>query len=245
MSRKSIFDIRASRLALMFSFVFAFAAMFCHAAEEKGKKGAKADQGTKGAKAPEQNYGAALDGKGTTTMFGVEAKGYRFVYVIDRSGSMGGDGNTALRAAKKELVESIKKLESTNSFQIVFYNERTAKFDPNRNGLAVFATDRNKELAERFLDSIAAGGGTEHEGALRMAFKLKPDVIFWLTDADRPKLDDEQIAKVNQLAAGMIIHTIEFGSGPQKEQDKDNFLQKIAEGNAGEHVYVDVKKLGK
>ena len=196
--------------------------------KKRGRK--RADKADKAAKAPDSNYGPALDGRGRTGMFGVEGVGYKFVYVIDRSGSMGGDGNATLQAAKKELVESIKKLESTNSFQIVFYNHRTAKFEPKGNGLAVFATDGNKDLAERFLDSITAGGGTEHEAAPRLALKLKPDVIFWLTDADRPKLDDEQIARVNHLAAGTVIHTIEFGPGSQKEDDRTIFCRKSPQG---------------
>jgi hypothetical protein len=218
----------------------AFSTSVCFSADDTARKDEKS---ANVAKEPEHQYGASLDGKGRTSMFGIEASGYKFVYVIDRSGSMGGDGNAALKAAKAELLGSIKKLESTHAFQIVFYNERPAVFNPTGNGLAVFANDRNKDLAERFLDSISAQGGTEHEAALRIAFKLKPDVIFWLTDADRPKLDDEQIARINRLASGTIINAIEFGTGPKKEEE--NFLKKIAEGNAGEHVYVDVTKLGK
>jgi uncharacterized protein with von Willebrand factor type A (vWA) domain len=221
----------------------AFGATLCHSADDTGKKDEKNAKPANAAKEPEHRYGPALDGKGHTSMFGVEGAGYKFVYVIDRSGSMGGDGNAALKAAKAELLASIKKLERTHAFQIVFYNERPATFNPKNNGLAVYANDRNKELAERFLDSISAQGGTEHEAALKIALKLKPDVIFWLTDADRPRLDDEQIARINRLAAGTIIHAIEFGSGEKKEGD--NYLKKIAKANAGEHVYVDVKKLGK
>jgi hypothetical protein len=231
--------------------IVGFAAANCRAAEEKGKAGAKAEKAEKsgtssesGAKLhrAEQRYAPLPDGKARTAMFGVEATGYRFVYLIDRSGSMGGDGNAALKAAKAELLASIGKLESTHSFQIVFYNERTARFDPKGNGQTVFANDGNKEAAERFLDSISAQGGTEHEAALRIALKLKPDAVFWLTDADRPKLDDEQIARINHFAAGTVVHSIEFGSGPKKEES--NFLKKIAAANAGEHVYVDVRKLG-
>ena len=95
------------------------------------------------------------------------------------------------------------------------------------------------------MDSISAQGGTEHEAALKIALNLKPDVIFWLTDGDRPKLDDAQIARINRLAAGTIIHAIEFGPGPQNEKEKNNFLKQIAEANAGEYHYVDAKKLGK
>jgi hypothetical protein len=207
---------------------------------KKTEKQEKADPKTK---QPANRYGPALDGKGHTTMFGVEGKGYKFVYVIDRSGSTGGDGNATLKAAKTELLASIKQLESTHAFQIVFYNERPATFDPKGNGQTVYANDKNKEAAEKFLDSISASGGTEHEAALKAALKIKPDVIFWLTDADRPKLDDEQIDRLTRLSAGTIIHTIEFGQGPQNEKDKNNFLQKIADGSAGEHLYLDVKKM--
>lgn len=247
MSRKFSNKVVSSlRAKILFLLVLALGATVVLAADDTTKKKEeKAAKSAKTAKEPEHHYGPSLDGKGHTSMFGLEGSGYKFVYVIDRSGSMGGDGNAALKAAKAELLASIKKLESTHSFQIVFYNERPSIFNPKDNGLAVFANERNKELAEKFLDSISAQGGTEHEAALRIALKLKPDVIFWLTDADRPKLSDEQIARFNNLAAGTIIHAIEFGSGPQNEKDKDNFLKKIAEGNAGEHVYVDVKKLEK
>lgn len=228
-----------------------FAAANGRAGEEKGKSDPQADRADQSGdslksgaktKTEEPRYAPLPDGKARTGMFGVEAKGYRFVYLIDRSGSMGGDGNAALKAAKAELLASIGKLESTHSFQIVFYNERPARFDPKGNGQTVFANDRNKELAEKFLDSISAQGGTEHEAALRIALKLKPDVIFWLTDADRPKLDDAQIARINHFAAGTVVHCIEFGSGPKKGEG--DFLKKIAAANAGEHVYVDVKELG-
>jgi hypothetical protein len=230
-------------LRLFAAFSLLCCANVCLSAEETGKKEQKTAKPPKVSKEPDHNYGTTLDGKGRTSMFGIEGKGYKFVYVIDRSGSMGGDGNATLKAAKAELLASIGKLERTHSFQIVFYNEKPTTFNPANNGLAVFANDRNKELAERFIDSISAGGGTEHDAALRMALKLKPDVIFWLTDADRPKLDDDEIARFNNMAAGTVINAIEFGSGPQK--DKENFLTKIAEANAGEHKYVDVRTLEK
>jgi hypothetical protein len=231
-------------LAKVFLFLtVALGTTVCQAADDTAKKDDKTAKPAKISKEPANNYGPALDGRGRTSMFGVEGKGYKFVYVIDRSGSMGGDGNATLKSAKAELLASIKKLESTHAFQIVFYNERPATFDPKGNGQTVYANDKNKEAAERFLDSISAKGGTEHEAALKVAIKLKPDVIFWLTDADRPKLDEEQIARINRLAAGTVIHAIEFGPGPQNEKEKENFLKKIADGCAGEYHYVDAKKL--
>ena len=246
MSRRISHEIVSGLPAkLVLLLVVALGASVCRSAEETGKKDEKTAKPAKVSKEPEHNYGPALDGKAHTSMFGVEGVGYKFVYVIDRSGSMGGDGNATLKAAKAELLASIQKLESTHAFQIVFFNERPATFNPKGNGLAVFATDGNKDLAERFLDSISAQGGTEHEAALIIALKLKPDVVFWLTDGDRPKLDDEQIERINRLAAGAVINAIEFGPGAQKEKEKDNFLKRIAAANAGEYKYVDAKKLEK
>jgi hypothetical protein len=186
-------------------------------------------------------YDRGLGGKAHTRMFGVQAEGYKFVYVIDRSGSMGGSSSTALKAAKAELLASLNDLEQTHQFQIVFYNEKPTIFnptgDPHR---ALFATERNRAEAERFIDSITPFDGTRHDDALLLALRLHPDVIFWLTDADEPKLSQADLARINRLAAGITIHAIEFGSGPQPEAD--NFLVQIAQQNGGTHQYVDIAK---
>jgi hypothetical protein len=179
--------------------------------------------------------------KGRTTLFGLVGEGYKFVYVIDRSGSMGGQGQGALRLAKGELIRSFKQLDSVHQFQIVFYNERPVVFNPTGTpGRLAFATDDNKQRATRFLDTIVADGGTDHELALRVAIRLHPDVIFFLTDADDPKLTATQLAKIRHLAAGIIIHAVEFGSGA-KPAGK-SFLAELAGQNGGKHVYVDVSK---
>jgi len=43
-------------------------------------------------------------GTARTEVFGVAGEGYKFVYVFDRSGSMGGSGRSPLDAAKEELL---------------------------------------------------------------------------------------------------------------------------------------------
>ena len=180
-------------------------------------------------------------GKGRTVLFGLVGEGYKFVYVIDRSGSMGGDGRQALRKAKAELIRSIKQLDKVHQFQLVFYNERPVVFNPTgSSGRLAFATDENKERAIRFLDTIAADGGTAHEDALRVAIRLRPDVIFFLTDADDPKLTSAQLAKIRRLAAGIRINAVEFGPGPKPAGR--SFLADLAGQNGGKYVYVDVSK---
>ena len=81
---------------------------------------------------------------------------------------------------RAQLIDSLQNLGQTHQFQIIFYNDDPHVFDltgsPNR---LVFATDQNKTLAERFIGSITADGGTEHEDALAMALRMAPDVIFF------------------------------------------------------------------
>jgi len=180
--------------------------------------------------------------KAQVSLFGIQAEGAKFVYVLDRSGSMGGSGGKALAAAKKELLSSIEKLDRVQQFQIIFYNERPKIFNPTgQPGRLAFGTEQNKAEVRKFIESVVAEGGTEHQDALMLALRLHPDVIFFLTDADDPKLTARQLDRIDRMGAGVVIHTIEFGTGPQREAE--NFLVKLAQQSSGEHAYVDVSKL--
>lgn len=180
-------------------------------------------------------------GKARTSLFGVAGEGYKFVYVVDRSGSMGGEGKTALRAVKAELIASLKHLDTVHQFQIIFYNERPSVFNPaGAPGRLAFATEENVRRATRFMDSMTADGGTAHEDALRLAVRLRPDVIFLLTDADEPTLSPAQLEKIRHLAAGIIVNAIEFGSGPKPEGA--SFLANLARQNGGRYRYIDISK---
>ncbi|MEN6407234.1 MAG: VWA domain-containing protein [Thermoguttaceae bacterium] len=180
-------------------------------------------------------------GKARTSLFGVVGEGYKFVYVFDRSGSMGGSGQRALRAAKGELIRSLEPLDTVHQFQLIFYNEQPLLFNPSGTpGRLAFATDANKRRAIRFIESVQADGGTNHEDALRLAIRLQPDVIFLLTDADEPTLTAAQLDKIRTLAAGIVINAIEFGDGPKPAGA--SFLETLARENGGGYAYVDLSK---
>jgi hypothetical protein len=180
-----------------------------------------------------------------TGVFGVTGQGSKFVYVFDRSGSMDGFQGRPLVAAKRELLASIEKLGSVHQFQIVFYNERPTILNPERSATArlMFGTDTDKQSAQSFVRGISADGGTRHLEAIKLALKMKPHVIFFLTDADEPTLTNAELDEVRKLndRVGASINAIEFGSGPQ--QNRENFLVRIARENSGAHVYVDVSQL--
>jgi hypothetical protein len=95
-------------------------------------------------------------------------------------------------------------------------------------------------LVKKFVRGITARGGTEHENALLLAVRLRPDVIFFLTDAEEPRMSPAQLAKIHRLAAGITINTIEFGFGPQA--NSNSWIARLAKQNGGQHVYGDITK---
>jgi len=184
---------------------------------------------------------ADAEGRARTSMFGVSGVGHKFVYVLDRSSSMGGSGQKALKAVKAELVKSLKNLDTVHQFQIIFYNEKPAIFNPSGTpGRLAFASRVNKDRAVRFVESITADGNTNHDDALKLAIRLHPDVIFFLTDGDDPKLSRRELDQIQRMATGITLNTIEFGPGSKPEEK--SFLATLAEENGGHYVYVDLSK---
>ena len=182
-----------------------------------------------------------LGGKAAVNVFGTQGVGNKFVYVFDRSLSMGDSGRSPLGVAKAEMIRSLDSLGKMHQFQIIFYNEKPSRWNPSGvPGKLAFATEQNKERARRFIGSITAAGRTEHEEALKLAIAMQPDVIFFLTDANEPQLNGRQLYEIRRRAAGIQINAIEFGVGPK--QSGNNFLVKLADQNGGQYKYHDITK---
>ena len=64
----------------------------------------------------------------------------------------------------------------------------------------VTGDDSHVALAESYVRSIAAFGATEHESALKMALRMGPDVIFFLTDARIPRLSAVELRQIKDRA---------------------------------------------
>lgn len=180
----------------------------------------------------------------TTMFFGVSGSGRRFAYVFDRSDSMGNSDSRPLRAAKSEIIRSLRLLGPDQSFQIIFYNNRPNYFEPSGQSFWLLpADDAMKRRAEQFVRAIGAEGGTEHFDALKMALRLEPDVIFFLTDARIPQLRRNQLDEIRNrcVRAGTTIHAIEFGVDVVAPEV--SFLRTLAAENQGEYRYIDVQTL--
>jgi hypothetical protein len=179
----------------------------------------------------------------TTTVFGVSGSGSRFVYVFDRSDSMNGYGGIPLRQAKSELIRSLQTLTERQEFQIVFYNDKPTPF--RLGGLPVQMVRAEPgyiQHAQSYVRSIAAFGGTSHEDALRMALRMGPDVIFFLTDARIPRLSAKQLREIKNRAdsVGATIHAIEFGA--EAVPPTSSFLRDLAAMNRGQYRYIDARR---
>ncbi len=153
-----------------------------------------------------------------TGIFGLEAKGNRFVYVFDRSASMGEPDGQPLAAAKRELIRSIDELGDVQQFYVIFYNDRLHVFSPAGNrGRLVFGTEENRRAARRFVGAVRADGGTRHAEALAAAFRLAPDVVFLLTDADaKDDLTDAELERLSRLGSGSRCMVVQFGDESQR-----------------------------
>ncbi len=185
----------------------------------------------------------AIAARGPSTSLGLfgseQASGRSFVFLIDRSKSMGGAGLGAMAAAEDELVRAVQQLKPNHEFQIIAYHHQCIFLNKKR--VMIPATEENKQAIRGYLSGLAAFGATEHMTALMTALRLEPDAIFLLTDGGDPYLSAVELARIATLAKGKTaIHCIQFGSGPR--QADANFLQRLAAYCDGGYGYVDMSR---
>ncbi len=161
----------------------------------------------------------------------------KMVFVIDISGSMGGD---RIVAAKRELLVAIAGLRESCQFGIVTFNDRASAWQRQ----LVPATDRNKLAAKTFVDGLGVGGSTASYSALDLAFTFDTEAIYFLSDG--APTTGNIIAPVDIVSAvtatnkirRVSIYTIGVGAG-FPGSPLDVFLKTLAEQNLGVYRRVD------
>ena len=150
----------------------------------------------------------------------------KVVYVVDRSGSM----TDSFDFVKYELKRSLQELGETAEFHIVFFSSGPPVEMAARRLVAV--TERNRNTAMEFIDTVIATGGTDPVQALERAFAVQPDVIYLLTDGE---FDQAIVGHVKRLNAGgkVRVSTIGFLYYPDNK-----VLRAIAAQNGGEYKFV-------
>jgi len=172
-----------------------------------------------------------------TQFFGAREHAHSFAYVIDCSGSMA--TRNSLEVAKRELLASLGQLPPDAEFAVIFYNSLARMLtDPQGHRGLMPATTSNKARVQTQLATVTPDGSTDHMLALRTALGLKPEVIFFLTDADLMTNSD-----VNEILAEVRatrIQAVEFGRGTTFGQQTP--LARMATTTGGSYLYIDVSK---
>ncbi|QDV35138.1 vWA domain-containing protein [Tautonia plasticadhaerens] len=170
-----------------------------------------------------------------TEFFGAKERATSFAYVIDRSASMTNRGSIDI--AKRELLASLRRLPPDARFGVIFYNEKPTPFlDASGNPSLMPATSGNKSRFETRLAATPADGGTNHVDALMASFRMHPEVIFFLTDADQ--MTDREAELLIESAGRIRIQAIEFGIGPDTGLSVP--LRTLANATGGSYRYIDV-----
>jgi hypothetical protein len=165
-------------------------------------------------------------------------EGHSFVFVIDRSASMGAGGLGAIGTAAKELAAQLTSLTADQKVQVVAYNQSSVYFTGRE---LIPATDENKAKLVKYVAELADFGQTEHERGLLAALRLKPDVIFLLTDGGDPHLRPGQVSFLAEQAAGQTsIHCLHFGTGTADAVPPDHFLRRLAAETRGSYAFIAV-----
>jgi len=175
--------------------------------------------------------GGGGGGGGGARFFGVEARGSRFVYVVDVSGSMNGE---RLQSLKSELTNSLDGLLTASSFLVVLFNSDAVPLGGRAKWID--ASEPAKRRIYEMLGKVVAGGGTEPADAFEIAFSLKPrpDAIYFMTDGLFDTAVADQVAKLNrQDRRAVPIHCIAFGT-----RDAEPIMREIAQKSGGSFTYI-------
>ncbi len=149
--------------------------------------------------------------------FGMGSEGKSFVYVLDCSMSMNhphdSEAKTRFKRIKLELVNAVNHLKPDQEFFIVFFNHEAISMPAN--GM-VAAVPENQARYLNWMQQVTAVGDTDPTAALEIALKLRPDVIYFLTDGAFSPDANEIVRSIKQSRS--IIHTFTFEQNLTKKQ---------------------------
>ena len=100
------------------------------------------------------------------------------------------------------------------------------------------ATAANKARVQAQLQTVVPDGGTDHMLALRTALGLRPEVVFFLTDADL--MTNNDVNEILAEAGGGRIQAVEFGRG--SDLGLETPLRRLATTTGGTYRYIDSTK---
>ena len=175
-----------------------------------------------------ERYGLNVGGGGGPEFFGLggsarEAR--NIVFVVDRSGSM----LETFDAVRQELRRSISAMRRSQRFHVIFFSKNPLENPPRK---LVSAIRAQKQAFFEFLETVTPSGDTDPTGAMRRAFALEPDLVYFLTDG---QFDPSLVDKLDQWNKDrkVRVFTIAYVSREGAE-----LLEIIARNHRGEFRFV-------
>ena len=159
------------------------------------------------------------------------------VFVVDRSGSMTDSIDYVKLELKRAIGEMPEEEEEENQFHVIFYSSGPPVEMPSRR--LVPPTQRNKQLAFEFIDSVVPQGETDPSKAIERAFAAKPDTICLLTDGEFDRSIADLVKRLN-ADRKVRVHTLGF-----LYRLGEAVLKQIASENGGTYTFVSEKDLAR
>ena len=170
-------------------------------------------------------------GGGATSFFGIGAKGTRFAYIVDVSGSMG--QNRKLQSAMRELARSVDALPDFSHFYVLLFSTSFVQ-PPMQKGWMPARKGTVRQFIA-WLNRVDPGGGTEPRTSFLQVFSLdvRPDVIYFLTDGQFQDIVPDEISELNKRGKKVVINTIQFG-----DPNGEDVMRQIARDSGGMYRFV-------
>lgn len=157
----------------------------------------------------------------------------RIVFVCDASGSMAGKPQHHLI---KELQDSVGPLRPNQFYNIIFFGNEDVQ--PVFDGL-ISASPKNFQATRERLKRVVFAAGSNPIPALEAAFKLKPQLIFFLTDGEfnTSVAYEDVLATIRQRNKDKQarINTIQFRS---RDEQAERVLHTIAQESKGLYEFI-------
>ncbi|XCN75027.1 MAG: marine proteobacterial sortase target protein [Candidatus Electrothrix aestuarii] len=152
------------------------------------------------------------------------------IFILDTSGSMGGE---SISQAKKALLMAVERMRPQDRFNVIEFNSNArALFRGSRSG-----SQKNRAQAIDFIEELKAQGGTEIREALALALDGKERherirQIVFLTDGSVSN-EQELFTLINNQLGDSRLFTVGIGSAPNSY-----FMTRAAAMGRGSYTFI-------
>ena len=169
-------------------------------------------------------------GTGGASFFGIEARGNRFAYIVDVSGSMDREGR--IDAMQAELSNSISAMPDHVAFFVVLYADTAYALGDRRKWTD--ATASGKRWARGAITKLAPLGATKPMPAFEMVYDIRPrpDAIYFMTDGEFDEGIADIIIRRNQDRP-IPVHCITFMT-----RSAEPIMKRIANSTGGTYTHI-------